>query len=158
MRSQIVLTSLVVLSLAGRASADEADDAWKVLEKAEKFELYSIDPDLGDKVKDGFHGWKSLGQTTVKDTELRKKLVTTLGDAIDNYLGGGKKCFDPRHAIRVKGDWNSYDFLICFECRYVYVYSGDKQIAVWKTSDEPKKLFNQTLKDAKVPLPKSPDK
>jgi hypothetical protein len=149
---------IAALGLVPSAGADGADDAWKILEKAEKFELYSLDPDLGDQQKDGYHGWKVLGHTTITDKELRKKLVVTLGDAIDNFVGGGKKkCFDPRHAIRVTVEKKTYDFLICFQCDYVYVYSGDKRVAVWNTGPTPEKLFDQTLSDVKVPLPKSPD-
>ena len=158
MRPLFLFVVVVTLFSTQRGKADAADDAWAALEKAEKFELHSLDPDFGHDVKDGIYGWKSLGQTTVKDAQLRKKLVAALGDAIDNARASKKKCFDPRHAIRVIAGQKTYDFLICFECDYVYVYSDKKRVAIWNTTDRPKEALDKVLKDAKVPLPKSPDK
>jgi hypothetical protein len=157
-RYLILVAAVVTLCSTRHATADEADDAWAALEKAQQFDLYSLDPDSGDNVKDGFHGWKSLGKTTVKDAQLRKKLITEVGDAIDNARASAKKCFDPRHAIRVTAGLKTYDFLICFECSYVYVYADSKRVAVWNTTDRSKEVLDKVLKDGKVPLPKSPHK
>jgi hypothetical protein len=128
-----------------------------VLEKPERFELLSLDPAVEQaKGKEGFHGWKVLGKTTVKDSDVRKEIVTALDKGIADSNARGAKCFDPRHGIRVQRDGKTVDLVICFECGWVYVFAGDKEdrqgVAV--TTDKPQAVFDKVLKAADVPLPK----
>jgi hypothetical protein len=151
------ITTLVGLVPARSSYADEdGSTAWAALEKAEQFELFSLDP-KEDNEKDGFHWYKILGRTTIKDADVRKKLVQTFGKGIDDFNGLPAKCFDPRHGIRVRKGDKTYDFLICFHCHLIPIFLGDKQIDTWYTRGDPQALFDKVLKDAKVPLPKSAD-
>ena len=132
-------------------------EAKAVLDKAEQFELLSLDPAVeGVKGKEGFHGWKILGKTAVKDATIRKQIVTALDKGIAESDGNGAKCFDPRHGIRAQRDGKTVDLVICFECGWVYVFHGDKEerqgVAV--TTGKPQAVFDKVLKDADVPLPK----
>src|SRR5262245_42140473 len=72
------------------------DDALKVLEKADSYELLSLDPDKGG-LKDGFHGWKVLGKTTVKDMKTRVRVLNALKKGVADSDGAAAKCFLPRH-------------------------------------------------------------
>lgn len=121
------------------------------LEKAEQLEVYSLDGERD--VKDGWHGAKVLGQTTVKG-----KAVQEVGALIKKGVAegdGGAKCFVPRHGVRIVHDKKTYDLVICFECHWVYVHTegaGDPKPFV--TSAAAEKALNKILTDAKVPLDK----
>jgi hypothetical protein len=132
-------------------------DAKVILEKAEQFEMYSLDPSI-EKVegKEGFHGWKVLGKTAVKKAEVRKQLLADLDKGIADSDGNGAKCFDPRHGIRAKHDGKIVDLVICFECGWIYVFRDDKaeRQGVAVTTGKPQASFDKVLKDAEVPLPK----
>jgi hypothetical protein len=70
----------------------------------------------------------------------------------------GKKCFLPRHGIRVKHAGKVADFVICFECNNVRVYVDGGAETEFLVSDSPAKMFNDILKDAGVKLPAQPKK
>jgi hypothetical protein len=125
-----------------------------MLEKAEQFELLSLDPERPkEKPADAFHGWKVLGKTTAKDAETRKKLVAAFKKGVEDNDGAAAACFRPRHGIRVTHDGKTADFVICYECLFMQVFIGDKQEKGLRTTGSPAATFNAVLKDAKVPLP-----
>jgi hypothetical protein len=164
--NRFVIAASVALSMAARSDAADKDNklpdkAKAVLEKADSWELYSLDPAAkqdGSR-NDGFHGWKVLGKTEVKDAKVREQLLTALTKGIAESDGFGAKCFDPRHGIRAKLDKQSVDLVICFECSWVYVFSdGTNHDGTAVTTGKPQAAFNKVLQDAKVPLPKAADK
>jgi hypothetical protein len=75
------------------------------------------------------HGWKALGKTTPKQTEVRDELLSALVKSIAELGRAGFKCFDPRHAIRATHDGKSVDLVICFECGWVLVCIDGKAAA-----------------------------
>jgi hypothetical protein len=130
-----------------------------ILDKANQIELYSLDPEAEpskDRKEKTLHGWKILGKTTLKkDDEAYKTVLGALGKGI---AGGrrGAKCFEPRHAIRASHEGKDVDLLVCFECRWVYVYfDGKKEEAAQVLIDKnTQPEFDKVLKAAGVPLPK----
>jgi hypothetical protein len=135
--------------------------AGKLLDKAETIELYSLDPELKtDKegkvveVKDGFHGWKVLGKTAVKDGATRKRLADALRLAAEDNFGMVAACFNPRHGLRLAGGGKTVDLVICFECLSVEVYVDGEKKEGFLTTGEPQKGFDAALKTAGVALPK----
>jgi hypothetical protein len=117
--------------------------------------LYSLDPDPGkNPAENGFHGWKVLGKTAVKDADVRQKLVAALEKAAADNDGMAAGCFNPRHGIRVTHGDKTLDFVICFQCFQVEVYAGDQRAKGFLITDAPKTVFNKVLEEAKVPLPK----
>ncbi|VTR91989.1 Uncharacterized protein OS=Pirellula staleyi (strain ATCC 27377 / DSM 6068 / ICPB 4128) GN=Psta_0497 PE=4 SV=1 [Gemmata massiliana] len=121
------------------------------LEKAESLELYSLNGETN--VRDGWHNTKVLGQTTVKGDDAKKIAAAVVKSVGEGRVGA--KCFIPRHGVRVTHDGKTYDLVICFECRWVYVYT-DKNENPQRvtTSTSAQELLNQILSDAKVPLAK----
>src|SRR5207244_1035453 len=105
------------------------DDLQDALRNAPTFELYSLEPEDGEREGEGFHGWKVLGRTVVRDAVARNKLA-------DAFIAGNAdaevtqaKCFEPRHGIRlVAGDGTTTDFVICFTCRIVHTYRDGEGI------------------------------
>ena len=125
-------------------------DAKEALEKADQFELLSLDPYKTDKEK-GFHNHPVLGKTTIKAGKDRKKIVSALLKGIADNKGEVGKCLEPRHGIRVKHDDKTVDFVICFHCKHIHVYVGDKKTNL-RTTGSPQTVFDGILKTAKVPL------
>jgi hypothetical protein len=157
-----VLVALLTLAVAAGARADKKenkipDDLRSMLEKADQFELLSLDPrPQQEKPKDDFHGWKVLGKTTVKDADVRQKLVAALKKGVAENTGIVAACFNPRHGIRVTVDGKTADFVICFECYQVQVFVGDKKGDGFLTTNSPQPTFDGVLRDAKVPLAEKP--
>jgi hypothetical protein len=162
---RLLCTTAVALALLpfglGAIGEDKKDNrlpdkAKAVLDKADQIVLFSLEPDDRKKVKDGFHGWMVLGQTTVKDADVRSQILTALYQGIAKSDGNGAKCFDPRHGIRATADGKRVDLVICFECNWVYVYydNDENRQHVAVTTREPQVVLDKTLKNAGVPLPK----
>jgi hypothetical protein len=125
-------------------------DAKEVLEKPDQFELLSLDPYKTDK-EQGFHNHPVLGKTTIKGEKDRKKIVSALLKGIADNKGEVGKCFEPRHGIRVKHADKTVDFVICFHCKHIHVYVGDKKTNL-RTTGSPQTVFDGILKAAEVPL------
>jgi hypothetical protein len=153
------IVSLLGLACGLAVSAPDAipEGPRGALEKAGQIELYSLDPDRGEeKPKDGFHGWKVLGQTTVKNADTLKALVAAFKKGVAENDGIVAGCFNPRHGIRVTHDGKTFDFVICFECYQVEVYIDGKKVKGFLVTRSPQKAFDKVLKDAGVPLPQKP--
>lgn len=121
------------------------------LEKADELEVYSLDGE--QPAKDGWHGFKLLGKTAVKGPEAHEVGALVAKGVAEGKIGA--KCFIPRHGVRVTHDGKTYDLVICFECRWVYVHTdGGDKAARFATSDAAEKALNAALTEAKVPLAK----
>jgi hypothetical protein len=159
---------ILVVGLAVPVSARAADNklpaaAQAILDKAEQFELLSLNPtpldkDAVKKEKDAFRGYKVLGRTTVKDADTRKALLAALGKGIAEAPDRAAFCFSPRHGIRATHDGKTVDLVICFECFATLVYAGDKGDQGPRVTGAPQEAFDKVLTAAKVPLPPKPDK
>src|SRR5262245_48603699 len=124
------IIAAITFALAMPAVAEEKvknvlpEKARAMLDKADESEFVSVGP-MGEGkggVKDGFHGWKVLGKTVVKDAKIRKEILESLYGGIKESDGNGAKCFDPRHGIRATVDGKTVDVVICFECGWIYVF------------------------------------
>jgi len=136
------------------APSKEYKAALRLLAKADSFELFSLDPDeLARVEKGGFHGWRVLGQTTIKNKATRQRLIKALEKGVNDNDGSAAGCFNPRHGIRVKRGKTTADFVICYECLSMEVYIDGKKGGAL-TTRAPERVLNKVLKDRKVPLPK----
>ena len=153
----MIVGLLVPLAASPVAGAENKipDDLKTMLEKADKFELLSLNPEhLKEKPADGFHGWAVLGRTTVKDADVRKTLLEAFEKGVKENEGIVARCFNPRHGIRVTHDGKTADFVICFECYQVKAFVGDRDAKDFLVTGSPQPAFDKVLTDAKVPLPK----
>ncbi|MCS6865371.1 MAG: hypothetical protein RMJ56_00950 [Gemmataceae bacterium] len=150
----LTLSFLLLGSLTAQDTPDNKlpDDIAKALEKADEITIYSLNGELSH--KDGWHGAKVLGQTTLTQAKDRKTVVAAIKKGIEEGSRGAR-CFIPRHGLRAKYQGSTYDFLICFECRWVYIYTNaaDKPL-VLLISEAPEKTFNKILIAAKIELAK----
>jgi len=143
-----------------------SEDPLAELKDAEEFTLYSI---LGDPRPpppgtpaptsgENLHGWPVIGKTNISDPQKRKAIVNSLQSAV--ATGKSRipmaKCFDPRHAIRVKRYGMTVDYLICFEClrvrKYWFSWGAFTQGDDMSTKQAPQKTLNFYLKEAGIAL------
>lgn len=123
------------------------------LDGADRYELLSLDPRLRvPATPDLFHGFRVLGQTVVSDDRTRRELNRALRKGAKSIFANLPRCFNPRHGIRVTRAGTTTDFLICFECEQVQVWSGDQRVAEWMTDSSPQPTFDHVLQQAGVPL------
>ena len=135
------------------------DDALHALASDANLTLFSIDSDQGRSAAPGapaLQQWPVLGQTTVTSAEQRRQLVDTLQNGLSRWSGREMVgCFNPRHAIRATDGTNRFEFLICFECGWLYYYPPDvknRQLKI-RIKAGP---FDDLLIAANVPRPKQP--
>jgi hypothetical protein len=139
-----------------------------LLEKAEDFELLSLEPiQPKEKPKDNFHGWKVLGKTTVKEAANRKRLAEAFknGNTEFKWPGGDtgpdkerpKTNFSPRHALRVTHDGKTADFVISFASYEAQVTVNGGETQTIYVTRSPADVFDEVLKEAGVPLASPPD-
>jgi hypothetical protein len=151
------LPALVLV--AGLASAGPGDDPYDtlpatasaLLDEAESLELLSLDP--GGRTPDvasGFHGWKILGRTTLRDASGRKAIVAAIRRGV-READDASGCFEPRHGLRATKGGKDVDLVICFSCRWIEVREG-REIAFVRTSALAKRAINKALRDATVDL------
>jgi hypothetical protein len=125
----------------------------EALEKADRLELYSLDPEAEGKGKDSFHGWKVLGKVDLKDGGRRDRVVK----AVLRGMEEGRKmamCFDPRHGLRATRAGKTTDLVICFACSRTVVHAPGKPGVTVSTSKAPQAVLDKVLTEAKVPLPR----
>jgi hypothetical protein len=129
--------------------------AGSILDKAESFELFSLNPKpVPQDDKGTFHGYKILGSTVIKDAATRKKIKDAFDKGVKEHDGSVAGCFIPRHGIRATHDGKTVDLVICFQCLQVMEYLDGKQGKGFLVSRSPQPVFNAVLEAAKVPLPK----
>jgi hypothetical protein len=127
-------------------------EVFRALASPTEVTLYSINPD--PRV---FHWWFSrwfndfriIGQVRVADPVQRRQVAAVVRHAAQTYNGDTKCIFSPRHAVRLSSASKTYDFLICFECSQMAVYSGDQFAATLSIGGSPDAL-NRILRAAHV--------
>ena len=162
--SRFVFAFAVSLLLANAAIAQDKkanklpELAQTIFDKAESFELYSLQPELekNEKPAETLQGWKVLGKTVLKGAGVPKDVRDAVNQGIAKSDSEGAKCFEPRHALRATYEGKTVDLVICFECSWVYVYYGKEPTrqAVVTVARDAQTVLDATLKLAGVPLPK----
>jgi hypothetical protein len=103
------------------------DEAHVILEKADKFVLYSLRAEKPKAGEETLHDWPIIRKTTVKSAAVRKELLREL-DKLIVQGRGASRCFRPRHAIRASHDGKTVDLLLCFECGGIEAYVNDVKL------------------------------
>ena len=111
--------------------------------------LNPIDSEAPKRLANVFHDFPVLGQKELVADDahmiigLLKKGVSEDGDM--------KKCFVPRHGIRVISDGHQIDMVICFECNIAVIYRGDQRASIY-TNTVARDELNRYLQKSGVPL------
>jgi hypothetical protein len=114
--------------------------------------LYSTNPDSWAFhwwLSRWFHDYRIIGQVLVADPVQRRRVAAVVRHAAQTYTGDTKCIFRPRHAVRLSSGSKTYDFLICFECSQMEVYSGEQFITKLSIGGSPEAL-NRILHAAHI--------
>ena len=155
----ILICTLTLLLSSCTRSKDIPPAPLAALRSAETFELLAIDPLLTSVNESApqFHGHDILGHTSVTDPTTRTRLIEALRTAARQSDGSVASCFNPRHAIRVTHAGVTTDFLICFECRQVEVFTdsaGSTSTDRFLIDNSAQPTFDAVLKSANA-LPRA---
>jgi hypothetical protein len=140
----------------GKLSDKFPESVRTALEQEPEFELLSLDPQHRDEdAPTEFYRRRVVGKIRVNDPAMRKRLLGAL-DASVRAENESAKCFDPRHAIRVRHSGRTFYLVICFHCNNVYIYSDDnlEHQDYIATNISPLDIFDEALKAANIPLAK----
>lgn len=121
----------------------------KPLLTAETVMLYSIDPSRTEKTTEAVAGYGALGKIEIKDAETRRKMARALAGALDKNAGA--KCFEPRHVLRATRGEVTVDFIICFECEQMEIWTGST-VRMEFIRGTPQELFDGRLRAAGIPI------
>lgn len=91
--------------------------------------LYSIQPYGGPDVPElDFHGHHQLGHLDLQGAQA-KEAISTVREAISSGKANTySMCvINPRHGLRIVSQGNTYDFLICYECRQLEIFKNGKE-------------------------------
>lgn len=132
------------------------EDARKALRHATKSTLYSLEPwaqqlPAGDSLPE-LDGYAVLGQTNL-DAAQTDEAARAIRSALSQWSMGQAACFDPRHALRVTAEGQTFDFLLCYACDRMEILQNGEHLSTHTLSGSPDKL-NALLKKAGVPLSK----
>ena len=152
--TRLFASAALVCFFAGSVRAQDNKlpaEARHILEKADQLTLYSIDPRTEKEApKDGFHGYKVLGTTTLKG-DTQKKVVAGILKGMEGKIEPAK-CFEPRHGIVATHEGKSVALVICFECAQFYVHlDSAKEPRRLLIGKGPEPLLDKILKEAGIP-------
>jgi hypothetical protein len=127
------------------------------LKHPEKLVIYSIDGTADSeanresrfaKVEEEFATYPVLGKVEVTDQKERDEWIAVLQDAIVRHDGIAAKCFWPRHAILAIENGQTFEIVICFQCRQ-YMLNGRGYPLIAK---RPEVKFNEYLRRHNVAI------
>lgn len=151
----LLLGIALTISLLADPPRKLSDESAKVLLTATNAVLFSLEPldmKLDQPTSPGYlHGWKILGQTPVSLPQSRTIATNVFKSIVESEFSA--LCFNPRHALRMTADNQTYDFLLCYECGHVTVISSGKKTQYLPLSGSPAEL-DAILTAAKIPLAK----
>ena len=98
-----------------------------------------------------FHDWPVIGKKSITESSERQSLWNSLYKGIEDAKGVAASCFWPRHGLRVERNAVQTDYVICFHCLQIEIYTGDKKEYA-QTSDSVQPDFNQVLEAAGIPI------
>ncbi len=147
----VIVSSIQASQYENKLPVDAAD----ALQVPGKVILYSLEPwSMVTTNDNAFHGYKILGQATLDGKQAAIAVAAFESAISDKEHQFHAACFDPRHAIRLKSNGHTYDFLLCYACGYLYAYRDDKNIAMLDAAGSPK-VLNGLLMANNVPISKS---
>ena len=126
------------------------------LDSVESLTLYSIDgteASMGQESAAGetFRGYPLLGQIDITASQSRQEIADAINSSISQSDGLVAACFWPRHALRVRAQGQTIDYVVCFQCRQLEVYEGKSRTMIpIETTAEP--VLNRWLEQAGIPL------
>lgn len=118
----------------------------EVLTEAENVEILSLEPaKVAPNDRSGFRTWRVTKQFAVSLPKDREKIFATMREGIENAQNAEKKCFVPRHGLRVTSKGKTVDLVFSFQCSRFMTYLGDNFVSEMQTNPRQELGFNNML-------------
>jgi hypothetical protein len=103
----------------------------ELLRNPERIELVYLVPDenYGPPKKkpdvEYFNWWEVTGRRMLTDEERHRLVGSLSADVETHWENGGAMCFEPRHALRVHGEYSHQEIVLCFKCTQLWCFEAD---------------------------------
>ena len=139
---------LLIVAIVGCSS-----DPLLNIESSPTFVMFSLDGRRqATGTDESFRGYPVLGKIEFTKAEERADVIAALRDGCRESLSAMAKCFWPRHAISTVQNGETIDYVICFECHQVAIYS-DSGKKVMPMKNSPQTVLDKLLQSYGIPLP-----
>lgn len=126
------IVPFALLLAAGSGCSTLPSSAVAVLESADQFEIYRLEPhateDPNPEAK-VFRGHTILARAEVKDANARLKIAEIVSRGV-RHGGTQAKCFNPRHGVHAIQGRKTVDLVICYECSAIEVGENNQWTTV----------------------------
>lgn len=112
-------------ALAGAGCGAIPGSARDVLDHADTFEIYALEPYGAADGEGSFQGHPVLGSAKVTDPAAQQRIL----DIIDSGMGKWAtqaKCFNPRHGVHAVRAGRTVDITICYQCSNIVIAEGSE--------------------------------
>jgi hypothetical protein len=118
---------------AVEAREPPAFDVRAQLAAATEIVLYAVDPDHRNaaNAEKEFHGFPIRKTVALPAADVAAVAAAVREGIGQVSMGDVPACFDPHHALQITTPTGTTDLVICFQCRQLYAYQGEKEI--WDT-------------------------
>ncbi len=102
--------------------------AFQALEQSKTFHFLTLIPGGPIRTTNNnifLHSHKILGWAVIKDKSIRMAILNNLYRNIESHDDKVADCFIPRHGIRVDVGGITWDWVICFECQKIRIYTSN---------------------------------
>ena len=140
-RGLLCLTALLPVCGCGRRVPN--------VKTPDRLTLYSIKTETteSEEEKGRFHDYPILGTVEITGVAQRHEIMMAVNEGITKG-DIAAACFWPRHAIRTITDGKTVDYVICFHCSQIEVYSDNPKTAV--TANDAMPVLDKYLKAAGI--------
>jgi hypothetical protein len=153
----MVMGCIVCISastVAEEPKSNLPEQVMKLLNSVEGMTVYRIvERDVPAKDAKFFHGYEIIAQAEINEKTVRSEIVDVLkkGTSGDYAVA---QCFNPGYGLRMTQGNTTYDFLICFWCGHLHIFTKpDADEKLEETISETALVpFQAVLKKAKIVL------
>jgi len=132
-----------------------AETIWQVMASADRLVLHSLlsERRKGEEYPECFHGYPSFGTVEAADAESIAAIYHAVRGAAEAGTLG-YRCWDPHHGIRVIRGNQVIDFVICFtcECMIMFTDQANDEYQWADISNAPEAMLDDLLTKAGVYL------
>ena len=128
---------------------------WKeVLLHPKSIILYSLDPGnyMPIQGQETFHNYKVLGKMDITG-QLAWKAANEFLLALRSFSKSTltADCFNPRHGIRISVNHQTYDYLLCYQCRKMMIFENNHEPIAQNTAGQPD-VLNKMLSESNIQI------
>ncbi len=110
-------------ALAGAGCGSLPGSARDVLDHADTFEIYALNPNSRVEGEGSFQGFQVVGSAKVTDPAAQQRILDIIESGMGKWATQAK-CFNPRHGVHAVHAGRTVDITICYECSNIEITEG----------------------------------